>query len=209
MASYPEYSTRENFYSANPFSAEYPTENKPLKETMNRQFKNAADYRSGIQKEQEAQFRPVEAQGRQQLAQGMRDTSRDFNRRGLMNSGKRIGAQQSQKYGTEAALNNARYNINQGVLGNADALEAGGITTGYNIAGSNPNLGGLAGSMLTNSTNQQIQNQQAQSQLYSSIFGTGAQLAGYGLAGSSKPAYLGQGPTAPGSMTGIGSLSNG
>lgn len=208
MASMPEYDTGLSIPNT-----EVPQSNTGLAKTLQQQQKAYNDYRDNLPKIQKDLYSQYETPARQNLAQGIKQTQKDFNKRGLLNSGLRLGGEAKQKAGAEADMANARYNINQNTKNNLNTLQSGVVGTAYNMANANPNLGNASLGGLASSINQNISNQQ----MYGQISNQAGQLAGYGLGSylGSKPnmnMYYGQpvngyGPTAPGSSSGLGSIS--
>lgn len=184
-----------------------PGQSADLKNMLAKQISVAKDYRSKLPQIGQDLYEGYSQGARKNLAQGIKDVRSDYNRRGLLHSGKRQGAEYQKQADTASDLANQRYSINSALLNNADSLENQALTTGYNLAGANPNLGTSALAPQQQQIENQIfnnkQNQQA-AQTIGNVAGTfGGLLAGRAGSGNTVSGY---GPTASGSNSGIGSL---
>ena len=179
LTTYPEY-TNENFKIP---SVEVPspysqTQNN-IQDVMNRQLKAAQDFRSNMPQYQKNLYNSYETGARSNLAKSIKDVQKDYNRRGLLRSGGRIGAEFGQRAQTEGDLANANLQIWQGLNQEANTLENNALNTAYTLAGSNPNLGSMATGANQAALSQALGNLQAQQSLYGGIFSGLGKGAGY------------------------------
>lgn len=163
-----------------------PADNSNLDAAQTRQTNSARSYRDSIPARGEAMYSQYASQAKRQLAQNLKDVDKDYNRRGLLRSGMRTGAQYGQQAATANDLAGARSSINAGLLTNADQLDS----NAYNTANGNANLGitGLGSAMLEGEQTK-LDKQQAdaasQQQIWNTLFKTGGAVAG----GFAKPNY--------------------
>lgn len=164
-----------------------------IKAIMNRQLESARDFRNKQPAYEQSLYNQQESGARSNLAKSIKDTQKDFNRRGLLRSGGRIGAEYQKKAQTAGDLAAARYDINKQVGDQADQLENNAIATGYTYAGANPNLGASALAGNKAALDQALSNMQSQQSVYGNI----AKAAGTGLG-----YYFGNNSSSPTAQTG-------
>lgn len=190
-------------------SAAVPDENIGLRNTYTAQNKALQDYKKNLESLRKSMYSQAESASQKNTAAGIKNVQKDFNRRGLLNSGLRQGGEARTRYGGLADLALAKYNINQNLMNNQNMLQDASLSTAYSMAGANPNLGQMSLNGLASSVNNQILQSQQMQQLFGGLGQAGGLLIGGALGGGNKlPSYWGYGPTSPGSMTGTGSLTN-
>lgn len=155
-----------------------PDQNPSLKKTLANQIKTAEDYRANIPEQGNKLYSQFEGQERQNLKQNLKNVDTSYNRRGLLRSGMRTGAQFGEQAKSAGNLASARSGINSQLMSNADQLD----TNAYNTAGAMSGMGlGLgnaiagAGQAGLNASNNYNQGQQG---FYNNLGQTG------GLAGA-------------------------
>lgn len=154
-----------------------------LKQYMNTQLDQAKQFRNNIPTYSNQLYGQTENTARQNLAQGIKNVQKDYNRRGLLRSGGRIGAEYGQRAQTESGLANAKVGINQGLNTAADQMEANAINTGYGYAGMQPDMTSMALQGQQNALAHSIANMNTQSQAFNNIFGGALGGLGYYLGG--------------------------
>lgn len=105
---------------------------KKIQET---QSQIAKDFRSKIPQMGDKAYGLAERDERKGLASTIADQKVDFNRRGLLYSGTRLGAEANARGNSANKLATKRSEINQGLMGQADALDQQAIDTGFSMAG--------------------------------------------------------------------------
>jgi hypothetical protein len=159
--------------------AKVPRANENLSRILNTQMQQARDYRARIPQMSDSLYNTAAGASSRQLAETLKGVRSDYNARGLYSSGRRLGAESSEKAGAAGRLADTRSSINQGLLSNADAMENNAFNTAGNIAGMGAGLGTAALSGVKTG----IENDIASSQAQQSIFGGLGQGLG-SLAGS-------------------------
>lgn len=154
---FPEYQFEEGFDIP---GATLPDENPSLKAIQGQQQKYADQFKANIPAYSDQLGTLYSQQAKQGLKQGIQDTRASFNRRGLLNSGKRI----SEEYGKQAAttndINNYRSNLNQTLLNQSDQLGMAPYQQGLSNAGLSTNLSnGMLQNLASMLSTQNLQNQ--------------------------------------------------
>lgn len=171
-------------------TAKVPNENQFLSDRSRFKkdaIKSAKDYRqnltSNVEKQSDLAFQPIQAQAKRQLAQNIKDTRNDFNRRGLLHSGARASAEVGNQANMVTALNDYRSKLNQALYGNAmntaNTLENNAINMDYLKAGIAPQLGNTYTDQYQNILNQDINSANATSGLMGNIASGAASGIGY------------------------------
>ena len=163
---YPEYADGTGFKIPDVRS---PKEDKRLKEIQDRQLETAKDFRNNIPQFSEMAYNDYSKGARQNLASNIAKTRASYNSRGLLKSGVRQGAELGERGASAVDLYSKRAEINKGLLGLADSLDANAFNTAGNRAGLGSGLGGVALSGLQTGVDQDISNLQNQSTLYGGI----------------------------------------
>ena len=160
-------------------------------------------------------------QQRQQLASNLKATDSNYNSRGLLYSGARVGNEVGQQAQSASDIASGKQQINQGLLNQANQLDTNAFNTAVGIANTTntgayqvqtqADVEGLAN---------QISNTQAQTQALGGLLGGLSSAAGLGVAMSglgspSTPEYqntgtpaTGGGLAAPGAGVPMGYVSN-
>ena len=162
MATLPEY------YTGNVPTAQIPGIDPRYQQSVLQGQKNlATQFRSNLPKYQDELGNQFEKSAKQQLAENTKGIKKDFNSRGLLRSGGRMGAEAKAAAQTGYDVAKGRYDINQTLADQADTLENNYINSAYGIAGVNPQIGGGLLQNAQNSLNNQIASNQAMQDIYS------------------------------------------
>jgi hypothetical protein len=163
-------------------TAQYITPNENLLEIMKDQIGRSEDYRNKIGETGDALSHQYNQQAKSRLARSIKDVRGGFNRRGLLRSGMRMGAESGARASSASDMDAYRLNLNRQLLGNANQMDTNALNSGLLYAGAAPSLGSgaLAGQQIN--LDNQISDQRAQQSLYGGLFSgigsaTGAALA--------------------------------
>lgn len=160
--------------------AQMPAKSQALDALKQQQKQLADQFRSKIPEYSDTLYNKSAKNTKQQLAQSINQTRTDFNRRGLLNSGKRMSSELGARSNAANSLYQSRGDINNALLGQADSLENNYVNTGFAQAGLGAGLGAGALSSQQTDLQQQIAALQAQQQIYSGL-GQGIGSIGGGL----------------------------
>lgn len=177
MPSLPEYRFDEFVVP----SATVPGRSPASEASLRKQVQTANDYRKNLPSLQAQQADQFKKEAAQNLALGLRGAKKDFNRRGMLHSGMRLGAEAGVRQNTRADLASKIMQNNLALNDQADLLDQAAISSGYNVALANPNLGEIAGGAGNSAANQLAQSMY-QNQLWGNLAGAGANGLGYYLA---------------------------
>lgn len=151
--------------------AQYPAASKSLLDITTGQNKAADDYRANMGAAGDKLSSMYNNQARKTLAKSIKQTRNDFNRRGLLRSGLRMGAESSAKAGAASDMDNYRYNLNKQLLGNANQMDANALGSGLLYTGNAPGLGASALSGPANDLSNNISDMEASQKIYGGLFG--------------------------------------
>lgn len=160
---------------------EAPTVNPEYQKILDKQKQLASDYRKNLPQYSTALGNQYEAGARQNLASGLRQTDQDFNRRGLLYSSARVGQQAGQQAQSAADISSGKQKINQGLLDNANKMDAGVFATGMGIAGGDTQAYNFQQQSDIMSMKNDLYNELRNSQAVGSFAGGLGGLAGLGL----------------------------
>lgn len=172
MTEYPEY------YGYDIPGAKQPELSGALASVRARQKKMADEYRAGIPELSDRLYGQAEKQSRGQLAEDINNVRRDFNRRGMLYSGRRMAGEAGARAGAEQGLLQTRQNINQALYNRGNAMESGVFQTDLGIAGNAPGLGASSLSGLGLEVQDSLANLQAQQSIFTGAGQGLGQLAG-------------------------------
>lgn len=158
-------------YLARLTPAQAPQVNENYQKILDEQKKTASDFRQNIPKYSTTLGNQYEAQARKNLAQSLKNTDRDFNKRGLLYSGMRLGNEAEQQGEAASNVAQGKQQINKGLLDQANQLDAGVLNTAAGIAGQGTQQGLYQGQMDIMNLKNQIQQEQMQSQAMGSLLG--------------------------------------
>lgn len=163
-------------------SAQLPAQYTQNQTALNNQLTAAREYRKNLPQLSNKLYEQYAGQSKRDLASAMKDVDKDYNRRGLLHSGMRTSAQ----FGAQADSANdraqARNQINQGLLANADTLEGNAFGTAGGIAGLNYNYGDQLIQGQQSDINFQQSRDQSNQRLWNTVLGGAGGIAG-GIAG--------------------------
>lgn len=165
-----------------------------LKTNLIAQVKQAKDFQNNIGSYSDQLYGDAQQSARKNLAQSIKQTKADFNRRGMLQSGGEVGSEYGQQAQTSAGLANTRNQINTGLQQTANNLQNNAFNTAANLAGTGVNTSGYQLQDLAQNIAQQQASTQAQQQIINSIFGAASSGAGayFGSKGPSSPDNPGQ-----------------
>lgn len=159
-------------------SAVTPYQNPNLQASLSRQLAKSKEFRANIPQMSDKLYADYSTGARQNLAANLKDVDKDFNRRGLLKSGMRTGAQ----YGAQAANTNdlatARAKINSGLLDRAEQMDTGVYNTAGNIANTGYSMTEPMIYGEQTRLNRMADDAAADQALWSSIMGTAGGVAG-------------------------------
>ncbi len=95
-----------------------------------KQIKEATDFRQNLDSEKDATYRGVESASRDQLSGDLSQIGKNYNKRGLLYSGMREGAESGAMANRAAGLAEARSGINRSLEEQADQMEKQALTGG-------------------------------------------------------------------------------
>lgn len=163
--------------------AKAPMNRNPLADTLfQRQLQGAKDYSNNLKSTSDNLYNNVAQGARAGLAQNIKGIRNNFNARGLLKSGGEAGAELGAQAKTTQGLQQARGQINQGLLSNLQGMQGNAFGTAAGLAQPGPNIADPYLSGIGTDIASQMQDAQAQGQAFGQISqGVGA-LGGYGLA---------------------------
>lgn len=159
-------------------SVETPYQNPNLQSTIDRQVSSAKNFRDTMGSTSDRMYSQYESQARRNLAQNLKDVDKDYNRRGLLRSGMRMGAQYGQQASTLNDLARARQSINSGLLDTAGKLDTGAYTTAAQTAGTGYNPADLIMSGQQTQLDFQRAQEDADQSIWNSVLKSGGTVAG-------------------------------
>lgn len=158
----------------------------PNASILGRQTNMAADYRAGIpgsvKKDSDTLFNNYAGQAKRGLANDIANSRASFNARGLLNSGRRASNEMGLQSNYQSDLAGQRSATNKSLLDTrmnaANTMESNALNSGYQYAGSAPNMGAnaLYGQGQDQAAN--IYNSQLQQQIMGNTAKAGGKLAG-------------------------------
>lgn len=165
IGSFPEYNPDVSGFNIP--SATLPQDDPRLLDLQTQQNKLAGQFRSNIPANSDQLTSQYAKQARQGLAGQIQNTRASFNRRGLLNSGKRVSSELGEQANTTNNINTYRSNLNNNLNNTANQMDFSTYDTGLMRAGLAP--AGLGNSALgAASTNLNYQGQ-AQAALTNSL----------------------------------------
>jgi hypothetical protein len=167
-------------------TANYPEPNQDFSKILAKQMQQSGDFRSNFQQKSDSLYNPLAAQAKVGLANTIKDTRKNFNNRGLLYSGHRQGAESGARAQTAASLDQARSQINSGLLDQANGLDANAFGTAGAQAGLGAGLGASALNNLSQTVANGIYDDQVNGQLAGSIGGGIGTLGGGLISGLSN-----------------------
>lgn len=146
-----------------------PEKNKQLADIMRNRLKAAQTFEQDSAGHVNQLVSDYNKSANRQLKESINQTREDFNKRGLLRSGARMGreaGQQAQSFADRAAY---RYGVNENMLNTKNAIEQGAINSGLLYAGNAPGLGSSALGGAQSYVNNDISNMQAAGELFGGI----------------------------------------
>lgn len=158
------------------------TPRNPLAQQMlNQQLQQGQDFASNLQGMSDSLYGNAAANARNQLRTTKTGIKNDYNARGLLSSGGRASAEEGADSDAASNLASTRSQINQGLLGNLQGIDANTFNSASNLAAPGAQTAGIAlqgaQNQLSNQQTQQAQTNNAVGQLA----GGAGSISGYGL----------------------------
>lgn len=159
-----------------------PTTDPNYQALLDKQKGIASDFRKNLPQYGQTLGNQFEQQSRQQLAGSLKSTDQDFNRRGLLYSGARIGNEAGQQAQNASDISAGKQQINSGLLNQANQLDQNALQTASGVAGLNTGQYQVQVQQDVQSLANQISNLQASTQAQAGLMGGLSSVAGLGLA---------------------------
>lgn len=155
---FPEYGSTDNFKVP---GAQLPTTDPRYQAILNKQKDVAQNFRNDLPKYQTELGNQYATQSKKNLASNLKDVKKQYNSRGLLNSGLRQAAEAGKVYSSDYNTSQAQLGINTTLNQQADSLDQDVVNNAYGMAGYAPQLGSGLLSQQQNNINDYISGQQA------------------------------------------------